>query len=194
MGLGGTAVVVTGLPASGKTTIARALAASLSFAFLDKDDFLERLFEEQGVGSRQHRAGLSRRSDGLFQEAARSHRDVVLVSHWQPRIGPIDTGTPTRRLDETFADIVEVCCPCTPETATERFLSRRRHAGHLDREKDPVAFAEWMRTLAGGYPLAVGALVEVATEDNVDATELANRVKVAFRPRDLPQRREMPSR
>ena len=184
MRLDGKAVVVTGLPASGKTTIARALAASLAFAFLDKDDFLECLFEEQGVGSRQHRMALSRRSDELFQEEARSHRAVVLVSHWRPRIGPIDTGTPTDWLGEAFTDIVEVCCVCAPQTATERFLLRRRHAGHLDRKKDPIAFAEWMRTLADGYPLGVGALVEVATEGNVDAMELANRVRAAFQPRD----------
>ena len=181
--MGGRADVVTGLPASGKTTIARALVASLSFAFLDKDDFLERLFAERGAGSRQHRAELSRRSDGLFQEEARVQQAVVLASHWRPRIGPTDTGTPTAWLADAFAEIVEVCCVCAPETAIERFLSRRRHAGHLDGERDPVSLAEWMRTLAPGYPLGVGALVRVGTERDVDATELADRVRRALQSR-----------
>jgi adenylate kinase family enzyme len=40
-----TYVIVTGLPASGKTTLAIALSSELGFEHLDKDAFLEALFD-----------------------------------------------------------------------------------------------------------------------------------------------------
>jgi hypothetical protein len=42
-----TFVVVSGLPASGKTTLARRLADGLGLPLLDKDDILDRLFETE---------------------------------------------------------------------------------------------------------------------------------------------------
>ncbi|WP_370645738.1 AAA family ATPase [Ruegeria sp. Ofav3-42] len=53
-------IVVTGLPASGKTTVAREIAKRLGLVFLDKDDFLEELYERHGVPSWEHRKKLSR--------------------------------------------------------------------------------------------------------------------------------------
>lgn len=44
-------VVVTGLPASGKTTLGRHIATSLGFGFLDKDEFLEDLFKTNQIHS-----------------------------------------------------------------------------------------------------------------------------------------------
>jgi predicted kinase len=42
-----TLVVVSGLPASGQTTLARALAAALGMVHLDKDAFLEPFSKQQ---------------------------------------------------------------------------------------------------------------------------------------------------
>ena len=48
-----TFVVVSGLPASGKTTLAKSLALALGLRLLDKDDILESLFgPRSGVGER----------------------------------------------------------------------------------------------------------------------------------------------
>ena len=44
-------VVVSGLPASGKTTLARRLASVLELPLIDKDDILDRLFAERGIGN-----------------------------------------------------------------------------------------------------------------------------------------------
>ncbi|MDE4063909.1 AAA family ATPase [Phaeobacter gallaeciensis] len=52
-------VIVTGLPASGKTTIAREISKCLGFVFLDKDDFLEELYERHGVLSWEDRKNLA---------------------------------------------------------------------------------------------------------------------------------------
>lgn len=60
-------VVVSGLPASEKTTLARAVAQSLGLPMLDKDDFLESLFEDAIVGSAQRRRELSQLADRAFR-------------------------------------------------------------------------------------------------------------------------------
>jgi len=42
-------VMVSGLPASGKTTLARRLAPALDRPVIDKGDILDRLFEAKGM-------------------------------------------------------------------------------------------------------------------------------------------------
>jgi dephospho-CoA kinase len=53
-------VIVTGLPASGKATVARVVANALSFDLIDKDDFLEGLYELNDVSTWEDRKSLSR--------------------------------------------------------------------------------------------------------------------------------------
>ena len=50
-------VVVSGLPASGKSTLGRALAAAWALPFIDKDEILEALFEREGTGGRGSAGG-----------------------------------------------------------------------------------------------------------------------------------------
>ncbi|NIZ62556.1 hypothetical protein DL239_16410 [Sedimentitalea sp. CY04] len=170
------AVVVTGLPASGKTTVARQLAELLNLPLLDKDDFLEELYEEQFPETRDERRELSKISDTLFQQCALNLDAVVLVSHWRPSCGLQDTGTPTQWVQKHFDRIVEVNCECSPEMATTRFLNRTRHPGHLDQDRDPADLAADMAVLASGYPLGLGALITVNTEAQVDLPTLAAEV------------------
>src|SRR6185503_9635379 len=65
-----TYVIVSGLPASGKSTLARRLAPLLSLPVLDKDDILEALFSSLGVGDAAWRAKLSRSADDTFARIA----------------------------------------------------------------------------------------------------------------------------
>ena len=171
------AVVVTGLPASGKTTVARHLAQLLNVPLLDKDDFLEELYEEQFPQTQAKRRELSKISDTLFQQSAMALDAVVLVSHWRPTCGPQNTGTPTDWLPQTFAQIVEVQCECSPDMATTRFLKRIRHPGHRDRDRDPADLAAGMMLLAKGYPLGLGTLMTVDTEGQPDLLSLAAEIK-----------------
>ena len=81
------AVIVTGLPASGKSTIARALATALGWPLLDKDVFLEALFDAHPVRLPDDRRHLSRAADAAFRQAAEALDRAILVSHWRPRQG-----------------------------------------------------------------------------------------------------------
>lgn len=176
------AVILTGLPASGKTTIAREIAKRLGFEFFDKDDFLEDLYEREGVSSWDHRKTLSRLSDVAFQEAAAKSDCAVLVSHWRPIRGNAESGTPSDWLLEEYETLVEVCCLCPPEEALRRFLSRTRHAGHLDEQRDAKELAVRLASQSKFFPLCVGRLLEVRTDTEVNFEVLAEGVRMALSP------------
>jgi len=60
-------VLISGVPASGKTMLGRRLAPALDLPLIDKDDILERLFELRGAGDKERRRMLSRESDIILQ-------------------------------------------------------------------------------------------------------------------------------
>ena len=161
------AIVVTGLPASGKSTLGRALADALDWPFLDKDDFLEALFEAHEVQDLKDRSQLSRQSDALFQAAAEQHDHVVLVSHWASRSGS-GSGTPTGWLRKRFTRLVEIHCTCAPDIAAARFAARRRHPKHMDHLRPGNVLKQQMQEQAEQLPLRLGNVVTVSTEHRVD--------------------------
>jgi hypothetical protein len=79
-------IVVTGLPASGKTTLGRQLASRLGVDFFDKDDYLEALFGSQAA-TEENRQMLSRQSDADFIADAREPRCRVGLSLAAARSG-----------------------------------------------------------------------------------------------------------
>jgi adenylate kinase family enzyme len=170
-------VIVTGVPASGKTTIARALAEALGFAFLDKDDFLEDLYDKFDVQTWDDRTRLSRQSDQSFQDAAKLSGSAVLVSHWRSLCSTDESGTPSDWLADEFERLVEVSCICTPSVAVARFLERTRHPGHMDSQSDVNELEMRMSLWAARFPLGLGALIEVNTQQTVDTIALSRRIQ-----------------
>ena len=74
---------MSGLPASGKSRLGAALAPLLGLELLDKDDFLEALYERDEIGDAAWRERLSRKSDELFRSAAMATGAAVLASYWR---------------------------------------------------------------------------------------------------------------
>ena len=166
-------VVISGLPASGKSSVGKVLAAELGYSFLDKDDFLEGLFETRGVGDTDWRGHLSREADGLFQEAALGLDHAILASWWQHPESGESSGTPTEWLNPYSASCIEVYCQCSSLRAAERFMNRSRHAGHLDRQRNAAAVRELFERQHRFGPLGVGRLVKVSTESEVLVNHVA---------------------
>lgn len=162
-----TAIVLTGLPASGKTTQAHRIGQYLGWPVLDKDAFLEGLYETALPETLEQRRRLSVQADDSFIATAQRHSQVVLVSHWRPRPklsgGPTNTGTPVDWLAHSFATLIEVHCDCSVDTAITRFQTRQRHLGHLDKLRGQGAIAGSIQALVGGYPLGLGPLLSVST-------------------------------
>jgi len=165
-------IVVTGLPASGKTTLARLLGVELGFVVIDKDDFLETLLGSVQEFNAEFRFRCSRDADKQFEEAARAAGDVILVSHWQGPNEHRESGTPSAWLRE-FDSVVEIVCHCSVATALERFKNRNRHAGHGDNRSDLSVLQRWFEEDSLRIPLGIGSLITVNTEAIVDIKKLA---------------------
>ena len=170
----GQMIVVSGLPASGKSTLARNLGTELGLEVIDKDDFLERYLTRGSSFDTEHRQQSSRLADREFESAARRAGSAILVSHWRHPDSDSASGTPSEWLRE-FNHLVEVFCDRTPLTAVHRFQSRHRHPGHGDSRWSRGASIEQFENYAANGPLGVGRLVVVNTEEPIDIATVAER-------------------
>ena len=127
-------IVVTGLPGAGKSTVARTISAQLGLPLLDKDDVLERLFDEHqaDVGQRQQ---LSRLADENFLAELGRFPSMVAVSFWRRHELSATSGTPVDRFPPQRR-VIEVWCDCDPAVALDRFFTRHRHPAHGDSTRD----------------------------------------------------------
>jgi len=161
-------LVVTGLPASGKSTLARAVGNALALPVVDKDEILEALFDSLGVGDAEWRRRLSRAADEVLRRQASQFPGAVLTSWWRHSQSPVESGTSPEWLASLPGPLIEIHCLCDPRIAAERFLARRRHKGHLDGGKSYPELLASFEDQASLGPLGVGRLVQVSTDGEVD--------------------------
>ncbi|MGH7486090.1 MAG: hypothetical protein ACREMY_10890, partial [bacterium] len=152
----------------------------LGLPFLDKDEILEALYDSLGVGDAQWRNRLSRSSDAVLQRLADQTAGAVLASFWRHPQVTGDSGTPTGWISALTGKIVEVHCVCSPKVAAERFSARKRHVGHLDRDKRGDELVADFERLAALGPLGLGPLINLNTEDAVDIDNVLREVEGHF--------------
>ena len=170
--MGGTPpfVVVSGLAASGKTSVGEALARALDIPLISKDAIKEALFESVGYGDLTWSKSVSRAADAALVRLAQDLDAAVLDNFWYVE-------TASDLLAPISGPMVEVFCRCDPLVALERFESRTRHPGHADAERDPESMHALFAARAHKLPLGtLGPVLEVDTERPVDVDALAARV------------------
>jgi predicted kinase len=122
-------VVVTGPPASGKTTLATALSRELGLPLVAKDAIKERLYETVGTGDREWSRRLGRATYTLIfhwlEEELRAGRSVIVESNFTAAAASSFAELPAHRALQLF-------CTASRELVIERYAARSRHAGHLD--------------------------------------------------------------
>lgn len=136
MGNAAALVIVTGLPAAGKSTLAARLAVALGLPLLAKDAVKEALFDVLGTGDAAWSRRLSDASfAAMFAIAAanlRAGRSVLLEGNF--RAGEHEAAI----LGCGARSIAQLLCAVPARTRAARIARRAatplRHAGHLDHE------------------------------------------------------------
>jgi predicted kinase len=170
-------IIVSGAPASGKSTVARGLAEALGFPIFSKDTIKESLFESLGnqlagtVGSPAELSRLLSRAaiDVLWAVAPRC-RQVILEANFRPK---------DQHERECFAALegrkLEVYCHCSPEEAARRFRERATTARHHPAHSMKTISAELLEEF--DRPFGLCPVIDVGTESLVDPVEIVGRIR-----------------
>ena len=166
-----TFVVVSGPPASGKTTLARTIAPALDLPLIAKDTIKQALMTVLPLPDIGASRLVGAASVAALLAVAADTRGAVLESVWH-RSRALDD---LRRLP---GHVVEVFCRCDPRVAARRYALRAgtRAAGHFDGGRTPGELwnDEVAKPVAGGWPV-----IETSTNSPVDVNRLAARIRAA---------------
>jgi len=131
-------VIVSGPPASGKTTLAKRLAADFSLPLIAKDGIKEALFETLGTGDREWSQRLGRGSFALiwhFLEVELAvGRSALVEGNFDADHGAAEL----TRLRRRFGfKALQLHCRAPAEVLYQRYERRitDRHPGHVDKQR-----------------------------------------------------------
>lgn len=166
-------VVVTGMPSSGKTTIAESLAERLRLPLVAKDELKESLFESFGTGDVAWSARLGDAAyDLIFDLAATMLSDgVSLIVE-----GNFFVGQATRFTSLPHHRLVQIHCAAPLAVLLERYAARKRHPGHHDDEKIDELPARYASDEHAPLNVA-GEIVRLDTAGPVDIDALTERLR-----------------
>jgi hypothetical protein len=127
----------------------------------------------------EHRVAAHIESGERCDPSARSDSSngAVLASFWRLPGMPSDSGTPTDWLDAPSHQVVNVHCACELDVAASRFLQRRRHFGHLDRESSAIEVFASLRKLTQFPPLDIGQRIDVDTSKEPNLVDVARAIR-----------------
>ncbi|HZT85341.1 MAG TPA: ATP-binding protein [Gaiellaceae bacterium] len=166
-------VVVTGPPASGKTTVARELAARLRLPLVAKDTIKEALFDALGTGDLDWSQGLGEATYlamlGIVEESVAAGADLVVEANF------VRGGDVEARLAALPARFAQVHCTAPLEVLLQRYAGRERHPGHVDAERIE---ALGLAVEAGRHdPLTLGGeTIRLDTTQPLNMAALADRI------------------
>ena len=165
-------VVITGMPSSGKTTVAEGLSRRVRLPLIAKDDIKESLYETLGTGDVAWSGRLGAAAYDLMFALARaalgSGASLILEANFFREQRTSFEQLPEHRL-------VQIHCSAPLEVLVERYARRERHPGHHDAEK----IAELPGRFASGAhaPLELeGELIALDTTAPFDLDAIAERL------------------
>ncbi len=195
-------ILIGGMPAAGKSVLARRLSAILKLPMFSKDDFKERLFDTVGFHSREEKVALGEGAMAAMYYAAgqvlAAGSSVILENNFET------ASLPGLRalLEQHRCQPITLLLTGDPAVIYQRFLERdqspRRHRGHVVNtaypeppgERPPYAhmgleaFVKGF-TRRGMMDFDVGGprlTIDVTSFAALDCQELARRLRELMKP------------
>ncbi len=161
-------IIVTGLPAAGKTTLATWLSKQLTIPFITKDPIKEILFDVLGWSDREWSKRLGTASIEIMyyfaQASLMAGGSIILDNPFRPDLASAKMSALARQAN---AGTIQIICRANPEVAYQRFKQRAeaglRHPGHLD-----MQIMDELKVSLEDRPLRLdigGEVIEVDTTD-----------------------------
>jgi predicted kinase len=176
-------IIINGLPATGKTTIAQQIAKQYDLKLISKDTIKEFLFDVFGVEDREWSRKLGGISNDFLYEitelALKSGKSIIIENAFETAFAKPRLQELTHAYD---VNVAEVYCSCDPAVRRKRFVDRNesgsRHVGHMDKDNYPKPEDE--EPLEKYAPLNVGTFIEHDTTrgDNAVIQETLSKLRV----------------
>lgn len=180
-----TLVLVSGAPASGKSSIAARLATDLGLPLLAKDDIKELLADSLEVTTYEWSRRTGRASyallDWLATKLLSAGQSLILEANFDRRY--LTEWDFAQAVNEHNAKVVEIFCRADPTVLVHRYTERakagHRHPIHHDQEHLDGTLREEIAGDKFSQPLGLGAIIMVDTThfDRVDYPNILTQVR-----------------
>ena len=180
-------LIITGLPATGKTVLAGKIAQEFGFPVLAKDEYKELLADTLGVTGAEWSNRLSAAGRALIVQIAGKLLDsassVIVDANFRPER---DNEALRQLVCDRDIDVVQILCRTDGQMLMERFVQRaaagERHPIHLEHHE---GYAYFSSLLAVGSmpPLDLpGRVIEIDTADfaGIDEDVIFDQIRTAI--------------
>ncbi len=160
-------IIVSGFPASGKTTLVTWLSKELCLPSFSKDDFKELLADTIGFTDHESTRLLGKTSFStlffIVKRLIESNTSVIIESNFMLEK---ETKDFILYLKQANVEVYEILCHADGQTLVSRFLDRKRHPVHHTLHEVPLNhYLETTVRKGKDTPLGVGRLLEVDTTE-----------------------------
>jgi predicted kinase len=169
-------ILVSGLPCTGKTTLARNIARQLALPLISRDDLKELLFDCLGWSDRARSKQLGMASYKLLYYFLNTQVNVgnslIIESNFLPQF---DNAKLLELKKKYNFYLLEIVCYTERQILLERFKNRteseERHPGHVER----LNYQEFENTLSQNFDLKLEASDRILTIDTTDFHQIDDR-------------------
>ncbi len=179
-------IIISGLPATGKSVLAGKIAREFGFPVIAKDEYKELLADTLGVTGAEWSNRLSTAGRSLIVQIAGKLLDSGISVIMDANFSPERDNEPVRQLvSGREMEVVQILCRTEGRVLMERFVQRaaagERHSIHLEHHAGYEYFAPMLER---GYtpPLDLtGRVIEVDTTDfaGIDEDAIFDQIRAA---------------